>query len=175
MTVKESSETAGLSPAAQALAADDSTPATYLDALEKQELYQDAIKFLAWQLPANAGIKWANRCMRELRAPERKDQKDEALEASERWAQAPGDATRWAAKKAADNATSGDSKLVAMAVFMSGGSIIPPGSPEVQPPPNSAQKMVAGSVIVTVVTYQPEKANERYKQALKIGRGIEGG
>jgi hypothetical protein len=174
MTVKELSETAGVSPAASALVKEESTPSTYLESLEKQELYQDAIRFLAYKLPTDAGIKWASSCLKELRAPESKE-KDEPLDAADAWVKAPGDPTRWAAKDSADKVKdAGPSKLVAMAVFMSGGSMTPPGSPETPPPPYVAQKMIAGSVLVAVVSHEPQKSTERYKQALKLGKALDG-
>jgi len=174
MTAKEISEIAGLSDGARALVQEDSTPSSYLDSLEKQELFQDAIRFLAHKLPTDAGVKWAGKCVRELRAPDTKDQKDEPLEAADQWTKAPGDPTRWAAKEAADKAkTTGPSNLVAMAVFLSGGSVSPPGGPEIPPPEYSAQKMIAGSVLVAVVSYEPQKAKERYQQALKMGKELD--
>jgi hypothetical protein len=174
MTVKEISEVSNLSAAALALVQEDSTPSGYLDSLEKQQLFQDAIRFLAHKLATDAGVKWACACVRELRAPDRKEQKDEPLEASEQWTKTPGDPTRRAAKDAADKAkTTGPSYLAAMAVFLSGGSIAPPEAPETNPPPYSAQKMIAGSVVIAVVSYMPEKAAERYKRALAMGRALD--
>jgi hypothetical protein len=175
MTAKELSETADLSGPARALAKDESTPSGYLEELEKQELYTDAVRFLAYKLPTDAGIKWASACMKELRSPESQKEKDEALEAANAWIKTPGDQTRFAAKEAAGKATKGDSKLLAMAVFMSGGSLAPPGAPETPPPKYSSQKMIAGSVQVTVVSHEPVKANERYKKALKMGKALDGG
>jgi hypothetical protein len=175
MTVKEISETANLSAGAQALVQEDSTPAAYLDSLEKQQLYQDALKFLAHKMPVDTAVKWACACVRELSSPERKAQKNEPLEASEQWTKAPGDQTRWAAKKAADNSDMrGPAKLIANAVFLSGGSIAGPGAPETNPPPHAAQKLIAGSVQIAVVSYTPEKANERYQKALAMGKAMDG-
>ena len=171
MTVKELSETAGVSDAARALVKDDSTPSGYLEELEKKELYQDAVRFLAHKLPTDAGIKWASACIKELRAPESKEQKDEPLDASDQWIKVPGDPTRWGAKDAADKAKkAGPSKLLAMGVFMSGGSMTPPGSPETPPPQYSAQKFISGSVLVVVMSHEPQKATERYKRVLKLGK-----
>src|ERR1035441_2268996 len=104
MTVKEISEISNLSEGARALVREDATPPAYLDSLEKQELFQDAIRFLAHKLPTDAGVKWASSCVKELQAPDRKDQKDEPQEAADQWIKAPGDPTRWAAKDAADKA-----------------------------------------------------------------------
>lgn len=171
MTVKEICEIAQVSGAAAALVEENSTPATYLEGLEKQELYQDAIKFLAQKLDVNAGIKWAVACMRELQSPERQQQKDEALDAADRWTKAPSEPARRAAKEAYDKSElPGPTKLVAMAVFFSGGSIASPAAPETPPPANAAQKLVAGSIQIAVVSYQAQKAKERYQRVLAIGK-----
>lgn len=174
MTVKETGEKANLSGGALALVQEDSTPSAYLDSLEKQQLYQDAIKFLAQKLAIDVGVKWACAAIRELQSPESKQQKNEPLEACEQWVKAPGDTTRWGAKKASDKSkTGGASKLVAMAVFLSGGSIAGPGAPETPPPEYAAQKLIAGSVRIAVISYTPEKADERYKRALAMGRALD--
>ena len=173
MTVKEISEVSDLSQGALDLVREDSTPSAYLESLEKQELYRDAISFLAHKLPAEAGVKWSAACVRELRAPESRQQKDEPLDAVEQWIKAPGDPARWAAKEAADKAAGGPSSLTAFAVFLSGTSISPPGNPDTPPPPYAAQKMIAGSVMVAVVSYEPQKAAERYKRALAIGKALD--
>jgi hypothetical protein len=170
MTVQEISQTAGVSDAAKALIQPESTPPTYLDALEKQEMYLDAIRFLAYKLSTDAGVKWAIACARELQAPDRKE-KDDALEAADRWSKAPSDPVRRAAKDAADNSTQrGPGKMIAYAVFFSGGSVAAPQAPETPPPPYSAQKFIAGSVQVAVVSHEPSKAKERYKKALALGK-----
>jgi hypothetical protein len=183
MTVKEISEIADLGGGARALVKEDSTPSAYLDSLEQQKLFEDAIRFLAYKLDVDVAVKWACACIRDLRAPdtkeqkdpkEQKEQKDEPLEASEQWVKAQGDPARRAAKTAADKAkTRGASYLVAMAVFFSGGSITAPEAPEAPPPKYAAQKMIAGGVQIAVVSYQPEKAPERYKRALAIGKELD--
>ncbi|HUB80520.1 MAG TPA: hypothetical protein VMB03_17065 [Bryobacteraceae bacterium] len=171
MTVKELSETAGVSDPAKALAQEDSTPGSYLENLQKQELHQDAIKFQAYKMPTDAGIKWASASIKELRSPESKQQKDETLDAVDAWVKAPGDETRFAAKKAADNAKKSDaSKLAALAVFMSGGSLAPPNAPHTPPPQYSAQKLISGSLVAAVLSYEPAKAKERYQKALALAK-----
>jgi hypothetical protein len=172
MTVKELSSVSDLSGPALALVQEDSTPAAYLDSLEKHALFQDAVQFLAHKLAVDSGIKWACTCVRELQAPEQ--QKDEPLEAAEQWIKTPGDKTRWAAKEAADEAkTTGPGNLAAMAVFLSGGSLAPEPAPATMPPPYSAQKMIAGTVLVAVVGHEPQKAAERYKRALAMGKELD--
>jgi hypothetical protein len=171
MTVKEIGEVADLSGNARTLIKEDSTSSTYLDSLEKEKLYQDAIVFLAYDLAVDAAVKWACACVRELQPPEAKEQKNETLDACEQWAKAPNDPARWAAKKASDKAKArGASKLIATAVFMSGGSIAGAGAPEIPPPKYLAQKMINGAVQSSVRSYEPQKADERLKRAVAMGR-----
>jgi len=172
MTVKEIIQIADLTAAARALGKDDSTSLTYLDSLEKQQLYRDAIVFLAYDKPVDAAVKWACSCMRTLQDPKLKKRKNPTLDACERWAKAPNDPARWAVKRTSDRSNAaGPSKLLAMAVFLSGGSIAGAGAPETPPPKYAAQKMIAGTVQVSVISYMPQKADERYKRAVAMGRG----
>jgi hypothetical protein len=173
MTVKELSESAALSDPALALVREESTPTSFLEELEKKELFQDAIRFLAFKLPTDTGIKWASACVRDLRSPENKE-KDEPLDAADQWIKTPGDPTRWAAKNASDKSKkNGASNLVAMAVFLSGGSLAPAGAPMTPPPKYAAQKLIAGSIQVAVVGYEPAKASERYRKALAKGKALD--
>jgi hypothetical protein len=172
MTVKEISEIAELTGGARALVKDDSTSATYLDSLEKEKLYQDAVVFLAYDKPVDAAVKWACECIRELQDPEEKKEKNETLEVCEQWAKAPNDEARWAAKRTSDKSNAqGPTKLLAMGVFMSGGSIVGPSAPVVQPPKYAAQKLIASTVRISVIAYLPQNADERFQRAVAMGRG----
>ena len=176
MTVKEISEHANLSGSAQSLVQEDSTPDAYLDSLQQQKLYEDAIKFLCHKMAVDVAVKWACAAIRDLQSPEARQQKNEPLEACEQWTKTPGDQTRWAARKASDNAkTRGPARLLANGVFLSGGSIAGPGAPDTNPPPHAAQKMIAGSIQVAVISYTPEKAEERYQRTLSMGRSMDSG
>jgi hypothetical protein len=176
MTAREIGANANLSQSGLSLITDEMSPSACLDALEAQALYEDAVRFLAHKLDARPGIEWAVKCARELEAPERKQRANEPLEAAETWLVAPTDATRQTARQAADRSPEKSaSTLIAMAVFFSGGSITPSGQPEVQPPTYSAAKMVAGAVRVSVVSYDPPHAAERYRRALALGRQFDGG
>lgn len=176
MTAREIGENANLSSGGLSLITGEMSPSACLDALEERGLYEDAVRFLAHKLPVRGGIQWAVECARELEAPERKARPNEPLEAAERWLLAPSDATRQAARQAADRCPEKSAAtLVAMAVFFSGGSIATPGGAEVQPPPYSAQKMVAGGVRIAVVSHDPAHAGERYRRVLASGRQADAG
>ena len=171
MTTREIADVANLTDSARGLIQEDSTPRSFVDQLEEQALYEDALRFLAHKLPIDAGIKWAVASVRDLQAPDQKDRKNDPLEAAEAWIKAPGDPARWTAKDAADKAReTSTASLIALAVFFSGGSITAPEAPEVHPPPYAAQKMVAGSIQVAVLTHEPQHAVERYRRALLLGR-----
>jgi hypothetical protein len=170
MTTREISEAANLTENANALLREDSTPSAFLDSLQEHGLYEDAVRFLAHHLAIGAGIKWAVASVRELQPPDQKD-RNEALDAADQWIKTPSDPARRAAKSAVDRAKDTSAgELAALAVFMSGGSITPPESPDVYPPPYAAHKMVAGSVRVAVVTHDPQHVADRYRRALAIGR-----
>ena len=174
MTVKELSEISGLSVAARQLVRDDSIPSTYLDSLEKQELYEDAVRFQAYKMPVHPGIQWASNCIDELRDPALKSEKDAPFESAGQWLKAPGDPTRYAARDAADKPdATGPSRLLALAVFFSGGSVASPESPTAEPPPYSAQQLIAGAVTIAVVGHEAQHAVDRYKKALAIGKMLD--
>jgi hypothetical protein len=57
-----------------------------------------------------------------------------------------------------------------MAVYMSGGSLTPPGSPPADPPPLTAQKMVMGAVQTSIFSDDLQHLKERYQRALAMGK-----
>ena len=170
MTVKELSQTASLTLAAQELAREDSTASSYVDVLEQKELYEDAIRFTAYSREPLPAIRWASTCIHQLRDPQQAN--DACLDAADRWLETPGEPARQAAGAAADKPeAAGAGRLAALAVFLSGGSIASPGSPmAVEPPAYTAQQLVAGAVTIAVVSHEPEHAVERYKKALELAR-----
>ncbi|MBS1857938.1 MAG: hypothetical protein JST11_21395 [Acidobacteria bacterium] len=176
MTTKEIADAANLSAGAQELLRDDSTPNTYLDALEKQQLFEDAVSFLTHKMTVQNAVRWALECIRELQDPALKDKKNPSMDAAENWLKAPADPARWAANDAAEKSkVTTSAELVARGVFYSGGSVVGPESPPVEPPPYCGQKFIAGGIRVTVVAYEPQKLTERYQRALAIGRQIDAG
>jgi hypothetical protein len=176
MTTKEICDAANLSAGAYELLQDDSTPAAYLDALEKHQLFEDAVSFLAHKMSARDAVKWALECIRELQDPALKDKKSPSMDAAGNWLKAPADPTRWAARDAAGKSKeTTPADLVAQGIFYSGGSVVGPESPPVEPPPYCGQKFIAGAIRIAVVTYEPQKMNERYQRALALGRQSDAG
>jgi hypothetical protein len=173
MTTKEIADAANLSHGGYALLREDSTDATFLDSLERESLHDDGIRFLAMKLPVADGIKWALQCARELLLAEKRDRQKETLEAADKWLQAPSDTTRWDAKNTSDRLKAeAPANVIAMAVYLSGGSVAPPGSPSAEPPPLLAQKMVSASVQVSVLSDDLQHLKERNQRALVMGRKL---
>ena len=171
MTTAELSQIAKLDAEAMALVGDGLSPSKYIALLTEKELYKDAVKFLAHGMPVPIAIKWGLACVKELKAPDQEEKMKASAAIAESWTQEPSDQKRWEAKKIADASgmeTAAD--CLAMAVFLSGGSIAPDKSPPVPPPPHSANKMVAGAIQIAVASHQPEKSAERFKKALELGR-----
>ncbi|MDE3167727.1 MAG: hypothetical protein KGN36_18140 [Acidobacteriota bacterium] len=176
MTTKEIADAANLSAGAYELLREDSTSAAYLDALEKQPLLEDAVSFLTHKMDTRKGVTWALACIRELQDPALAGQKNPSMDAAENWLKAPADPARWAANDAAEKSPrTNPADLVARGIFFSGGSIVGPQSPPVEPAPFMAQKFIAGAVRVTIVSFEPQKSAERYQRALAIGRQVDSG
>lgn len=155
---------------ARVLLRDDVPPGEFLDLLIHNDHLTDAVRLLAYALPAPAGVLWACRCVRDRPAPERKPEQDAALEAAENWAKAPGDDRARAALQAAQAAPlSTAAGCAAMAAFFGGNNIAPEGAPPVPPPPDVAPRIIAGSIVIAAVGTQPENAAAHYRRFLELG------
>ena len=170
MTTLEIAKSAGLSGEAKPFVRDDQKPEECAGTLADHELFADAIALLAHSREAADAIKWGYVCVKKL-APAEEQGTDASLEAVEAWLEKPGDETRRAAGAAAeDSGKSRPSDLLALAVFFSGGSITEPDAPPADPPPFVANKMVAGSVQLSVVGYPPERNAARYRIAIQLAK-----
>ena len=161
---------AELEPPAEALRRSTYGPREYLEALIEAELLNDALKFLAYLLPRREGVWWGWLCARKVlgEAPLADDL--HALEAAERWISEPTDAHRRAALEAANAATlESPAGCVALAAFLSGGSLAPAGMDEVSPPRYASAKAVYGALVFAAVKDQPEKAPDRAREFLGYG------
>ena len=141
-----------------------------LDLLAKQNLLPDAVQLLAHALPPRKAIWWACQCTREI------DLNSQPLVAAERWAIQPTEDHRRACQAAYESAglqTPG--AVVALAVFLSGKSLAPPGLPEVPPDPFHAAKAVAGALLMASVIKQPEQSEDKLRHFLSIGDSVASG
>jgi len=163
---------------ASALHRDGMAPQDLVATLVAHERYPDAVGLLAHALPTREAIWWAWLCARKAADLEPAPPLREALQAVERWIVEPVDEHRRAAGAVAEAVDlSTPAGCAALAVFLSGGSLAPPGMPPVEPPPYSAAKALAGGVILAAVGAQPERAPERFRafiaQGVEVGRRLQ--
>lgn len=171
MTTSEILAAANVSEEARALFKPDLGPTGFVRLLESNNLFKDAIQFLAHGLPIDIAVKWAFACSQELLAPAQLELSKASLERVEAWLKAPTDENRWSARQAADKSgLSSPADLIAMAVFFSGASITPPDTPTTPAPPYLASKMVGGAIQLAVLSQKPEQAVDRYRTTLRISR-----
>jgi len=64
------------------------------------------------------------------------------------------------------------SACLALAAFLSGGSIAPANLEPVAPPDHITPQVVAGAIIACAVRNQPEKAPEKYRVFLQKGMAL---
>jgi hypothetical protein len=133
------------------------------------ELEPDAVRLLAHALPARESVWWAWASVRRVMGENAPAPVVATLAAAEAWIAKPTDANRRAAyQRAEEDGGASPAGLVALAAWLSGGSLAPSDAPEVPPPPFSAAKAVAGAVIIAAVQ-DPLKAGERYHDFLTQG------
>jgi hypothetical protein len=150
----------------------DLTPSQYLELLGEQQHVPAAIRFLAHALPKREAVWWACACAREAAGPNPPAPAAAALKAAENWVANPTDENRRAAMPAAQAAGIASlSGTVAMAAFVSGGSLAPPNVPPVPPAENLTSELVGGAVLLAALGGDREKVFERFRACL--GKGME--
>jgi hypothetical protein len=168
--VAELCEAAELEPPAQELAIPARGARDFVQALHDGGHRVDALRFLAHLLPRREAIWWAWTCARRVTDEGAKPEARAALDATERWIQQPTDENRRAAMAAAEAATfETPAGCTALAVFLSGGSLAPPTAPAVDPPRFAAAKAISGSLLISGIASEPEKAEEKYDGFLSYG------
>lgn len=168
-----------LEQAARDCLAADPEPVLFLQSLIKQQLYPDAVRFLARALPKREAVWWACLSARSVMGEKPASSFLQALEAAEAWVYKPTEPHRRQAHLAAQQAVFENAAAwAAMAVFWSEGSIAPEDAPVVPPADNLTAKAVAGAVMLAAVQDQPEKANDKYlffiEQGIDIANGGNG-
>lgn len=168
-----------LGPEAKLCLQADPGPVELLTLLLQQQLYVDAVRFLARALPKREAVWWACRCARSTLTETSTPEQVNALTVAEAWVYKPSEENRRQANAAAqaagfDNAVA----WAAMAAFWTDGSMAPENLPVVPPADNLASKAVSGAVMLAAVLKQPEKAQDKYiffiQQAIDIANGGNG-
>ncbi len=176
-SLAELCEVAEIEQETRALLREEQTPQEFLAALVEQERYADAVRLLAHALPKREAVFWAWISARKVHDGDPPPNIRTAVEATEQWIRQPSEETRRPMLRIAEEADLGTpAGCAALAAFLSGGSIAPPGAPPVEPGEFAAAKAITGSVILAAVSTEPEKAPEKFRgfieQAVAIANRI---
>ena len=157
--------------AIQLLRSDDvrGGPREFISILSKREMFPQAVRFLAFSLPKRECVWWAWVCARKASGTPPPPVKT-ALDATERWIVQPTDEHRRAAMESAQAADVGTpAGCAALAAFFTGGSLAPPNVPAVPPGEFMTAKAATGSIMLSAVITQPERAAEKFREFLALG------
>lgn len=129
---------------------------SFLDSLRRSGLYTDAIGVLTHVLPRQYALAWGCECWQQLHEGAEVDPADRsAIAAAQRWLKEPTEENRRAAFELADRlGLNTAAAWLAAAAGWSGGSVLPPGQPEV-PPPASLSGDAVGAAVILVAAADP--------------------
>jgi len=162
-----------LSEEAQPLLTEQQTPVEFLDLLTQQELFPDAVRFLAFWLPKPAAVEWGCRAVQGVLGDQLSAQEKDALARAGKWAEEPNEENRRAAGDAAEATEfSGPPSWVALGAFWSGGSLAPPDLPEVPPGEGLTAQAITGALMMTAPHGDPLQAPDRYRGFLAAGKEL---
>ncbi len=146
-------------------------PKAYFDRLVAAGEYDRAIAFVGSALPRREAVQWAAEAI--ARGPlsvenEKRVGRHELLHAVLGWLADPSEERRRAAWTAASrNEQSSPEKLLACAVYFSGGSIAPEDCEPVQPVPHVCGRLAATAILASA--YQSENADQLLRFAVAEG------
>lgn len=158
-----------LSEDARKLLFDEQTAPQFLALLIKNGLHQDALRFVAYDLPKRKAIWWGCLCLWETYRPSPPKDVDAALDAVVQWVQNPEEAQRREAD-AAGKVVGGNTPIgmLAQAAFCSGGSISLPDCPEVLPDEWLTAQLVAAAVVLASKSAPPAKRDALQRKFLVL-------
>jgi len=163
-----------IEPANKELLAEDMPVPRFVELLASHEQYLDAVRLIAHALAKRSSVEWACRCVRLVSGEDLSPVEAAAISAAEAWVADPSEEHRRQAGAAAEAAKQVPAGWAAMAAFWSGGSMAPPHAPVVPPGPTLTAHAAGGAVMLAAVARQPEKAPEKYKRFLEMGRELMG-
>ena len=156
---------------AKALLQNGMLPAAYLEAIIGEELYPDAIRFLAFWLPRTEAVSWGAECVESIYGDKLTAEEKAALSAAREWSKEPIAANCRIAKKAGENTNfSGPASWIAMSAFWSGDSLAPPDMAPVPPAEGLTAEAITGALMVSATSGKPAEAIGRYQAFLDSGR-----
>lgn len=156
---------------------DGMAPEAFVAALLAKELWNDALGFFARALPIRVAIAWARKCIADALDEANEDGPGEGIEAVlesvDAWLEEPDDERRRVAfAKAQEVGLDNPPSILALAVFLSEGSMSLPDLEPVPAEEGLAHTALAGSVQLASVMFKPELAPERAQRFLDHGRAV---
>ena len=144
----------------------------YYQALRSASERLDAIDFIGHALPRFDLIAWAAHILEESSRKRALPVRDrQALDHALRWLGEGSDANRRSAFDTAQKASSDSAeKLLALAVFFSGGSISMPDMPPVLPHPAMAARMATNAI--KIAAYRTDDSNAFFDAALVLAETV---
>jgi len=154
----------------------DMVPRAFYLAARRRDDLETALSFLAHALPRYDAVAWAARVLERLAAAAPPDPSErQALDHALRWIEDPSDEHRRAAFDAAESAAAeSPERLLALAVFLAGGSLAPADLPAVLPEASLGGRFAACALIAAA--HRSGDPNAALAGALDLGEKIaEGG
>jgi hypothetical protein len=161
---------------ARELVVADQRPRQVFESLIEADHFSDAIRFLSIALPKRQSVWWGALCVKSAYGDSMPADDHAAFAATLDWLREPTELNRRnvevAGKQASVQTPAG---ALAVAAFMSGGSISLPHLPRVAPRPEVTGRLVAGAILLAAVRREPMQYLEHYQQYLAIGREVADG
>jgi predicted component of type VI protein secretion system len=162
-----------LSEEARALLDDGMEPLSFFDLLCEQELFPDAMRFLAFWLPKPTVVTWGCQCVRETLGDQLPPEQERPIDEAEKWAADPTEENRRAAETAAESVDPAEmTGWVARAAFWSGGSLVAPELAPVPPDEGLTAQAVTGALLMAASRGDPTKTADRYRAFLAKGKSL---
>jgi hypothetical protein len=159
-------------PAARSMLSPGITTPDLFDQLVGLGLYADARRLMAHALPPRRAVWWATLSLRDSleHVPFDSPAEDDAFAAAVRWAMEPSEAARRAAAKAGWAARPHTAAgQLALAVFLTGGSLSLPGLPGVYAAPHLCGRLCSVVVYLASVRFDPARYKSHLRTYLDVG------
>ncbi len=161
---------------ATALLQDKPTTTDYLNQLIAQQLYPDAVRFLAHALPKREATWWACLCARNGLNDKTPAIEVKAIELAEAWVYKPTEDNRLVTLPAAEaTAYKNAASWAAISAFWSGDNISPVPQAVIPPDEKLYAKAVVGAVILAATQGEASKVSDNYQLFLQQGINIASG
>jgi hypothetical protein len=170
MTVAELCDRAELGADARQSATPEISLRAYVEQLAAGGRLRDAAAALAQLLPKKEAISWGLESVRKVPEAGGKPAAEPVLKAVEEWVAGADEQKRQTAMSAAEQAgVATAAGCLGLAVFLSGGSIAPPGTPVApEPEPHLCGKMMAAALALAVAV-DPQHEADLYRAFVDRG------